>query len=94
MGHSTNKKVHRNNNKPTPWVWGPEHQHAFEERIQRLTPPVFAYADYSRPFILNIDAGGDGLSAILYQEQNGHEHVVAYVSRGLMPGSVLILFAN
>ena len=47
---------------------------------------MLAYADYSKPFILNIDASGDGLSAILYQEQNDHEHVVAYASRGLRAG--------
>ena len=44
---------------------------------------MLAYADYSKPFILNIDASGDGLGSVLYQEQDGMEPVIAYASRGL-----------
>ena len=33
--------------------------------------------------MLNIDASGDGQGAVLYQEQDGIEHVIAYASRGL-----------
>ena len=44
---------------------------------------MLAYTDYSKPFLLNIDASGDGLAAVLYQEHNGIEHVIAYASRGL-----------
>ena len=44
---------------------------------------MLAYTDYSKPFLLNIDASGDGLGAVLYQEHNGIEHVIAYASRGL-----------
>ena len=42
-----------------------------------------AYSDFSLPFILNIDASGDGLGAILYQCQEGQKKVIAYASRSL-----------
>ena len=42
-----------------------------------------AYADYSKPFILTNDDGGDGPGVVLYQEKDGLEHIVAYTSRGL-----------
>ena len=44
---------------------------------------MLAYTDYTKPFVLNIDASGDGLGAVLYQEHDSIEHVIAYASRGL-----------
>ena len=83
VGHPTNKKG-KKTKAATPWIWGPEQQQAFDSIIEKLTsPPVLAYADYSKDFILNIDASGDGLGAVLYQETDGIEHVIAYASRGL-----------
>ena len=83
VGHPTNKKGKKTKT-ATPWIWGPEQQQAFDLIIEKLTsPPVLAYADYSKEFILNIDASGDGLGAVLYQETDGIEHVIAYASRGL-----------
>ena len=83
VGHPTNKKGKKTKT-AMPWIWGPEQQRAFDLIIEKLTsPPVLAYADYSKEFILNIDASGDGLGAVLYQEKDGIEHVIAYASRGL-----------
>ena len=82
--HPTNKKYKKKKKEQTPWIWGPEQQQAFDTIIEKLTsPPVLAYTDYSKPFMLNIDASGDGLGAVLYQEHDGVEHVIAYASRGL-----------
>ena len=44
---------------------------------------MLAFTDYSMPFLLNIGASGDGLGAVLYQEHNGIEHIIANASRGL-----------
>ena len=43
------------------------------------------YADYTKPFILEMDASHDGLSAILSQEQDGKSRVLAFASRRLRP---------
>jgi hypothetical protein len=87
VGHHTNKKGKNNGKrkgkiKPVKWNWGQEQQVARERLIEVLTsPPILAYADYSLPFLLDIDASG--LGAVLHQRQNGIDRVVAYVSRAL-----------
>ena len=85
VGHPTKNKAKKTKG-ATLWTWGGggEQQKAFYTIIKNLTsPPVLAYTDYTKPFVLNIGASGDGLGAILYQEHDGIEHVIAYDSRGL-----------
>ena len=89
-GHCTHKPNKRKKGKrskqPAEWVWGEEQQAAFTALKEKLTnPPILAYADYSKPFILHTDACGKGLGAVLYQKQDGVEKVLAYASRGLRP---------
>ena len=70
--------------KNMPFEWGPSQQKAFEELIELCsTTPVLAFADYTKPFILHTDASMDGLGAVLYQEQEGKERVLAFASRRL-----------
>ncbi len=47
--------------------------------------PVLAYADFSSPFILEVDASYSGLGAILSQEQGGKVRPIAYASCSLRP---------
>ena len=66
------------------WQWGEVQQVAFDTIIEKLTsPPILAYADYTKPFTLHTDASTEGLGAVLYQEQDVKERVIAYASRGL-----------
>ncbi|KAJ8285333.1 hypothetical protein GJAV_G00025640 [Gymnothorax javanicus] len=64
--------------------WSPACELAFQTLKQRLvSAPVLAYADFSKPFTLEIDASHQGLGAILSQEVDGQRRPVAYASRGL-----------
>ena len=84
----TRRKSKKKGNKPAPatkpWHWGPEQEKAFQTLKEKLvSPPILGYPDYGRPFILYTDASGDGLGAVLSQEQDGKKRVLAYASRGL-----------
>ena len=80
-------KKPRSNCKPKldpKWHWNTEQQQAFEILKEKLTsPPVLSYPDFSKPFKLHTDACQTGLGAVLYQEQDGLDRVIAYASRGL-----------
>ena len=63
--------------------WTDKEQRAFETLRERLiTPPVLAYPDMSKDFIVATDASGVGLGAVLKQkDEQGKERVIAYASR-------------
>ena len=62
------------------------HQQALETLVDCLTtPPILAYLDYEKDFILHVDANEKGLSAVLYQEQEKVLQVIEYGSRTLSP---------
>lgn len=54
-------------------------------KAKLVSAPVLAYADFSRPFIVEIDASHDGLGAVLSQQTDSSVRPVAYASRGLRP---------
>ncbi len=68
----------------TPISWDSSHQSALESLITYLTtPPILAYPDYTKPFVLHTDASEQGLGAVLYQKQDGVMRVIGYGSRTL-----------
>ena len=80
------KKHRRTNTGPKPFHWDEVHQVAVDQLVQKCCEaPILAYADYSSPFVVNIDASLEGLGAVLYQHQDGKDRVVSYASRGLPP---------
>ena len=87
VGHPTYQspdQKKKKKKKSVPWQWGEAQQLAFNTLKEKLSsPPILAYADFSKPFILHTDASTDGLGVVLYQEQDGHERIIAYASRGL-----------
>ena len=62
-----------------------EAMEAFEDLKGRmLTTPILAYPDPSKEYLLETDASGHGLGAVLSQKQkDGRYHPVAYGSRSL-----------
>jgi transposase InsO family protein len=80
------KKKQRRKKVSLSALWREEHQQALDKLKAALTStPVLAYADYSKPFILETDASHTGLGAVLSQDIDGKKRVIAYASRTLRP---------
>ncbi|XP_049331323.1 retrovirus-related Pol polyprotein from transposon opus [Astyanax mexicanus] len=70
--------------KPVEGHWSDACEEAFETlKLKLVSAPVLGYADFSKPFILEIDASHGGLGAVLSQDQEGGRRPIAYASRGL-----------
>lgn len=68
--------------KKNAFIWQQEHTIAFNKLKQLMTTcPVLALPDFSKPFVLETDACGAGLGAVLMQ--NGRP--LAYMSKSLGP---------
>ena len=67
------------------FCWNERCQTAFSTLKEKLTQAaVLSYPCFDKPFVLETDASGDGIGAVLSQEQeDGHVHPVAYASRAL-----------
>ena len=64
--------------------WTPDLSKIINEVIDTLqSPVVMAYPNFDSPFILNCDASGLGLGAVLYQQQGDKLRVISYASRTL-----------
>lgn len=79
--------LHDLTRKGTLFNWSAECEDAFQHLKARLVePPVLAYPEFSKRFVLETDASTKGLGAVLSQEQeDGKLHPVAYASRVLSP---------
>lgn len=66
--------------------WTDSCENAFQTLKTALTnTPVLAYANFSKPFVLDIDSSHQGLGAVLSQEDGNKCRPVAFASRGLRP---------
>ena len=64
--------------------WGPDQDKAFKQLKEKLTTaPILGMPRDEGTYILDTDASNVGLGAVLSQEQDGQEVVLAYASRTL-----------
>jgi hypothetical protein len=64
--------------------WTPEAQKAFQKIKDALvSAPVLSSPNFSKLFVIQTDASDTGLGAVLMQELDGDERVIAYASRSL-----------
>ena len=70
--------------KREPFIWGPEQEQAFSTLKKALvSSPVLTYPDTTKPYVLHTDASDKAVGAILTQEQDGQDKVIAYLSHQL-----------
>ncbi|KAK3741817.1 hypothetical protein RRG08_018517 [Elysia crispata] len=80
----TRTEIDKGSSKVTKWEWEDKHEHSFQCLKNLLcAAPLLAYADFTKPFELHIDASTVGLGAVLYQVIDGAKKVIAYASRSL-----------
>ncbi|QRV79678.1 Retrotransposable element Tf2 protein [Ceratobasidium sp. AG-Ba] len=77
------RPLHDLTRKDTRFEWNQECQQAFEEIKKRVSQdPVLIHPDPDKPFILETDASGIAIGAILSQRgEDGYLHPIAYLSK-------------
>ena len=79
------RPLHALTKKDMPFLWTPQCQHSFGALKELLTSaPVLSFPQFDKPFILETDASGLGLGAVLAQRQEDRAvQPIAYASRSL-----------
>ena len=77
------RPLHHLTEKTAIFNWTEESEASFQKlRLKLVSPPVLAFPDHSRSFILDTDASNTGIGCVLSQtKQDGSERVIAYGSR-------------
>lgn len=66
------------------FVWTKECQEAFDSlKLKLIQTPILSYPNFNESFILDTDASNFAIGAVLSQNIDGQEKVVAYASRAL-----------
>lgn len=74
--------LHALKQKKSTWSWTKECQKAFDTiKHDLINAPVLVSPDLTKIFRVQTDASEVGLGAVLTQDSEGEEHVVAYASR-------------
>ena len=61
------------------WIWGESQRNAFNKlKVCFTNPPILAYPDFTKEFVVHTDACSDGLGSVLYQNIDGKDRVISY----------------
>ena len=78
------RPLHMVSDKKAKFTWNESCQQAFEQLKQALTSSdILAYPIHGLQFILDTDRSDKSVGAVLSQEQNGRERVIAYMSKAM-----------
>lgn len=79
--------LNRLTRKKSIFNWTPECQSAFDKlKSSLIKPPVLAYPDFSKPFIITTDASKHACGAVLSQIVDGFEKPIAFASKPFTKG--------
>jgi len=71
---------------PNQLTWTEPQERAFQALGSHIAcPPVLRLPDFAKGFILQTDACNDGVGGVLFQEEAGVKHPVAFASKKLLP---------
>ena len=78
------RPLHRLTESKQKFLWTTECDNSFLQLKNALTSaPILAYPEPGKDFILDTDASNEGVGAVLSQEIDGQERVIAYFSKSL-----------
>ncbi len=76
--------LHEDTRNSRPFEWSPSAEDAFQcLKLAQTEGPSLGYPDPDGPFVLDTDASNLGIGAVLSQQQDGQERVIAYYSKVL-----------
>lgn len=75
--------------KSEPFIWSSECNKSFEKlKILLKSPPVLAYPDWSKEFIVTVDSSIFACGGVLSQLIDGHDKPISYISKTYKKGEL------
>lgn len=85
MAQPLNKLTRKN----TEFIWTKECEAAFQFLKHKLsTPPILQYPDFSKQFMVTVDASGKACGAVLSQDFSGNDLPIYFASRSFNKGEL------
>ncbi|GFX49145.1 retrovirus-related Pol polyprotein from transposon 412 [Trichonephila clavipes] len=78
------RPLHKLTEAKQKFIWTVDCNNAFNKLKDALTSaPILAYPEIGKQFILDMDASHESIGAVLFQEIDGQERIIAYFSKCL-----------